>query len=130
MHSSQLQRPYLPFATSDPDSESLRSFNPKRISEAAARPLPPRPTMTAPYIQLDFQRQPVDRAQQKSYAKIPKKAIKVVRALSIVLRIFQLVGAMGLLVCMLFVRKIDEMTGWICRVPVGLEFYLFGENLN
>jgi len=77
--------------------------------------------MTAPYIQLDFQRQPTDRVQQRSYAKVPKKAIKAVRTSSIVLRVFQLAGAMGLLVCMLFVRKIDEMTGWICRVPVGFE---------
>jgi len=86
--------------------------------------------MTAPYIQLDFQHQPADRVQQRSYAKVPKKAIKAVRASSIVLRVFQLFGAMGLLVCMLFVRKIDDMTGWICRVPVGFEFRQPGGMLN
>ncbi|KAG0128051.1 hypothetical protein HOY82DRAFT_44367 [Tuber indicum] len=117
MRSPQLQRPYLPFGMSDPETESLRSFNPKRISEAAARPLPPPPKMTAPYIQLDFQHQSINRTQQRGYAKVPKKTIKAVRASSIVLRIFQLFGALGLLTCMLFVRKIDEITGWICRVP-------------
>ncbi|RPB02457.1 hypothetical protein L873DRAFT_1673505 [Choiromyces venosus 120613-1] len=123
MHSSQLQRPYLPFATSDPETESLRSFNPKRISEAAARPLPPRPKMTAPYIQLDLQHRPIDRVPQGSYAKVSKKMIKAMRISTIVLRILQLVGAMGLLVCMLFVRKIDEITGWICRVPPAVAIF-------
>ncbi|PWW73002.1 hypothetical protein C7212DRAFT_366231 [Tuber magnatum] len=123
MHSPQLHRPYLPFGTSDPETESLRSFNPKRISEAAARPLPPRPKMTAPYIQLDLQHQSIDRIQQRGYAKVPKKAIMAMRTSSIVLRIIQLFGAMALLICMLFVRKIDEITGWICRVPPAIAIF-------
>lgn len=76
----------------------------------------------APYVHLDFQHQPIERRQQSAYVKVSKKTIKVVRIGLIILRVLQLFGALGLLVCMLLVRKIDDTTGWICRAPV---FYPF-----
>lgn len=113
-------RPFLPYNNPSISSvEDLNAFNPKRISQQSAEPVIPKPQMTAPYLQLDQSvNAKIERAHRLNASPISKRGLLIMRILGILLRIPQLAGAMGLLVCMLFVRKLDDMTGWICRVPV------------
>lgn len=114
-------RPFLPYSNPSVASvEDLNAFDPKRISRQATEPPVPRLQLMAPYVQLDQSiTAKIEHAHRQNAAPISKRGLLVVRSVAILLRVLQLVGAMGLLVCMLFVRKLEDTTGWICRVPVG-----------
>lgn len=113
-------RPFLPYNNPSISSvEDLNAFDPKRISRQATEPPVPRLQLMAPYVQLDQSiTAKIERAHRQNAAPISKRGLLIVRSVAILLRVLQLTGAMGLLVCMLFVRKLDDTTGWICRVPV------------
>jgi len=119
-------RPYLPYSSPNSDPTAL-AFNPKRVTEGAlARKLPQKPAPSTPYIHLDFHNRygGTPQSPREDLCPVSKRGITALRYLSIALRIGQLFGAMGLLVCMLLIRKMDDWTGWVCRIPVcPLLFY-------
>lgn len=47
-----------------------------------------------------------------------KSRVKYTRIIQLVLRVCELVGAVGLLFCVICVKGTDATTGWIIRVPV------------
>ena len=49
-----------------------------------------------------------------------KSRVKYSRNVQLVLRICELIGAIGLLFCVICIKGIDATTGWIIRVPVCL----------
>lgn len=119
-------RPFLPYNNPSISSvEDLNAFDPKRITRQATEPPVPRLQLMAPYVQLDQSiTAKIERAHRQNAAPISKRGLLIVRSVAILLRVLQLAGAMGLLVCMLFVRKLDDTTGWICRVPVRTSTFL------
>lgn len=47
-----------------------------------------------------------------------KSRVKYTRITQLVLRVSELIGAVGLLFCVICVKGTDATTGWIIRVPV------------
>lgn len=113
-------RPFLPYNNPALNSvEDLNSFNPKRFSQQSEAPMIAKPKPMAPYVHLDQSTNAkIARAEHANATTISRRALLGVRVLAIALRALQLLGAMGMLLCMMFVRKLDDITGWICRVPV------------
>lgn len=100
-------------------------FDPKAVSRASwSTTVTEKPKQNGPLI--DFNKHP------DSYMIIPygggdnlppfpsgtKKTIVVTRWIQFALRILQLVGALGLLVCVICLRGIANVESWIMRVPV------------
>lgn len=48
-----------------------------------------------------------------------KSKIKKLRVIQLILRIFTLIGAMGLLACVIFIKPTGDGSDWIIRVPVS-----------
>ncbi|KAH8154999.1 uncharacterized protein LAJ45_00007 [Morchella importuna] len=83
-----------------------------------------KPKPMAPYVHLDQSTNAkIARAERANATTISRRALLGVRVLAIALRALQLLGAMGLLLCMMFVRKLDDITGWICRVPPAVAIF-------
>ncbi|KAF8535791.1 hypothetical protein BDD12DRAFT_853823 [Trichophaea hybrida] len=112
-------KPLIPEFSSPTFSPTGR-FNPKSVTEAAiaARNAPPKPKPSGPLLHLDFRNNTND-FKRPALRKCPvsKIAITWTRYISLVLRLGQLLGAMGILVTMLLMRNVDNFTGWICRIP-------------
>ncbi|KAI5844842.1 hypothetical protein BZA05DRAFT_408657 [Tricharina praecox] len=118
--STSRHQPLLP-EFSDPDFSPTARFNPKAVTQAfqAARNAAPKPAQHGPFINLDASNSTLlpRPALREGACPVSKKLITIARYVSIFLRLLQLLGAMGLLVCLLFIREIEFATGWICRVP-------------
>lgn len=120
--------PYVyppPSSYSDTDPFNI-GFDPKLVSRISLQPPPPSsPKANGPL--LDFNRHP-DSYAALSYGNLektgmsPKTKMRVTSARWIQqgLRMMQLLGAMGMLACVIMVRGTQDTEGWIIRVPVGL----------
>lgn len=102
-----------------------KSFNPKAVTRASWSP-PPRHVrrQQGPLIE-NINRHP------DSYLIVPygninvkpmnprtKKTVKYTRLLQLFLRICALLGAVGMLVCVICIKGTQDTVGWIIRVPV------------
>ncbi|KAL8940629.1 MAG: hypothetical protein Q9216_002708 [Gyalolechia sp. 2 TL-2023] len=99
-----------------------------RASYAASIPQPPKPKQEGPLIDAkEFNRHP------DSYFVVPygnlnwkpmsphtRKKVKYTRHVQLVLRICELLGALGLLFCVICIKGTQGSTGWIIRVPAGV----------
>lgn len=115
----QQWQPYLYDAPSERDS-----FNPKAVTIASR--LPPQSPKKRPEGPLiNFNRHP------DSYVVLPygstgakpmnprvKVVIKVVRWIQFALRMCTLLGAVGALLCGIFIKGAQDTAGWIMRIPV------------
>ncbi|KAL1954442.1 hypothetical protein VTO42DRAFT_1166 [Malbranchea cinnamomea] len=101
------------------------NFNPKAVTEASWAPRPPRPQKNAPLI--NFNRHP------DSYAVIPtgkdnvkmmsprtKGRVKHTRFVLLGLRVLTLMGALGLLFCVICISKTSGVVSWLIRVGPAL----------
>ncbi|KAL8672535.1 MAG: hypothetical protein Q9168_003002 [Polycauliona sp. 1 TL-2023] len=108
-----------------------KAWDPKavtRMGYAASTPSVPRPKHEGPLIDAkDFNRHP------DSYFVVPygnlnwkpmsprtRKKVQHTRYAQLFLRICQLLGALGLLFCVISIKGTQGSTGWIIRVPAGL----------
>ena len=112
-------KPLIPEFSSPSFSPQAR-FNPKSVTQAidAARTAPPKPAHDGPLLHVDA-KIPKRPELRNGRCPVSKRAITWIRYLSVFLRVLQLFGALGLLVCMLLMRHVENITGWICRVPVA-----------
>jgi hypothetical protein len=55
-----------------------------------------------------------------------KTKVKYVRWVQLFIRIFSLVSAMGLLVCVICIKRTNGAEGWIIRVPVRTWTFMKG----
>ncbi|KAI4170136.1 MAG: hypothetical protein LQ343_005142 [Gyalolechia ehrenbergii] len=99
-----------------------------RASWAASVPPLPKPKQEGPLIDAkEFNRHP------DSYFVVPygnlnwkpmsprtRKKVKYTRTVQLLLRICQLLGALGLLFCVICIKGTKGSTGWIIRVPAGV----------
>ena len=111
----------------DPPSQNgypHRHFNPKAASQASFERPTPRPKHEGPLI--DFNKHP------DSYVIVPygnlnakpmsprtRKRVSYLRWTQLLFRLLELTGAVGMLVCAICVRQVDDTMGWTLRIPVG-----------
>lgn len=109
-------------------------FNPKRVSQnayytalaAQQQQSQPRPKREGPLI--NFNQHPdsylvVQQPRQTDFKPLPegtKKAVTVTRWIQFALRLVQLIGCVGLLVLVIFVKGALNAEAWIMRIPVSL----------
>ncbi|KAL9600062.1 MAG: hypothetical protein Q9219_003432 [cf. Caloplaca sp. 3 TL-2023] len=108
-----------------------KAWDPKAVSRAswaASLPSPPKPKQEGPLIDAkEFNRHP------DSYFVVPygnlnwkpmsprtRKKVKYTRHAQLCLRICELLGALGLLFCVISIKGTQGSTGWIIRVPPGV----------
>ena len=126
--------PYSFTAVSQQDRDPTYDFDPKAITRAsyysiASSASTPAPKQDGPLI--DFNRHP------DSYIIVPsarsnlppmhpntKQRINTARWLQFSLRLLQLLGALGALVCVIIIRGVNDVQGWILRIPVSRSLYL------
>ncbi|KAI9793798.1 MAG: hypothetical protein M1833_000521 [Piccolia ochrophora] len=106
-------------------SDPYTSFNPKAVSQASLRPPKPKPKQEGPLI--NFNRHPdsylilpYGNTKARPMSPRTKHKVKYARLIQLALRCLELLGAIGLLICAICVRKIEATTGWILRVPPGV----------
>lgn len=105
------------------------SFNPKTASHASWTPRQSRPKSTGLLVESEhfkrFNRHPdsyvsapYGNLNAKTMSRKTKPMVKWARILQLLLRICALLGALGMLVCVICIRGTEPTTGWIIRVPV------------
>ncbi|TGZ81868.1 hypothetical protein EX30DRAFT_236018 [Ascodesmis nigricans] len=112
--------PFLPY--SEPTFSPISAFNPKKITEEALRPKKKKPQLSAPYVHLDFHANLADARIIRDDIPCPVniRTVTIARWVGIVCRVLQALGAGGILVAFIAMRKMDDSTSWICRVPPGV----------
>lgn len=118
------QPPYL--YTSDEQS-SQHGFDPKAITRASWTPAASSVGKPDGAL-LDFNKHPdsylilpYGKTDAKPMAASVKKSIKTVRWVQFAFRSAQMVGALGLLFCVICIKNTDGGDGYIIRVPVRVE---------
>lgn len=118
--------PFLPY--SEPTFSPISAFNPKKITEEALRPKKKNQQPAAPYVHLDFHTNFADAKIIRDDIPCPVgiRTVALVRWTGVVCRALQALGAGGILVGFIAMRKMEEGTGWMCRVPVRVFLCLLG----
>jgi hypothetical protein len=111
-------------------------FNPKSVTMASRLP-PPAPKKKQDGPLIDFNRHPdsylilpYGTRDVKPMGKRTKAYIKIVRWVQLALRVFTLLGAVGVLLCGIFIRGAADTEGYIMRIPVRMTCRLRGNNPN
>ena len=61
------------------------------------------------------------RSQYPSMSRSTKSWIKGMRVVQLVLRVFELIGAIGLLTLMILTDNVEDLTAWVLRITVSCE---------
>lgn len=113
-------QPYLYNAPGDIDSK----YNPKAVTMASRLPPPP-PKKKQEGPLIDFNRHPdsylilpYGNRDVKPMSKRTKTYIKIARWVQLAFRVVTLLGAVGVLLCGIFIRGAADTEGYIMRIPV------------
>ena len=108
------------------DTDPTRpTFNPKAITMASRMPPPPpKKKQDGPLVSFNqhpdsYLMLPYGRTDDKPMNSSMKLWIKIVRWIQLFLRVCSLLGAVGLLLCAIFIRGVQDTEGWIMKIPVG-----------
>jgi hypothetical protein len=100
-------------------------FNPKSVTMASYQAPPKKKKQDGPLV--DFNKHPdsylvlpYGKTDAKPMSPSVKAWIKTARWIQFVLRVLTLFGAIGVLLCAIFVRGAQATEGWITRIPVCL----------
>lgn len=106
-------------------SDTLYGFDPKAVTKASRMP-PRSPPKKQDGPLVDFNKHPDSylvlpngRSNVKPMNPRVKVAIKWVRWVQLGFRVLQLIGAIGLLICVICIKGTQDTEGWIIRIPVG-----------
>ncbi|KAF2684027.1 hypothetical protein K458DRAFT_367429 [Lentithecium fluviatile CBS 122367] len=107
--------------------QSVDDFNPKAVTMASRQP--PSPTKKKPDGPLvNFNRHPdsyfvlpYGKSDVKPMGPKVKTIIKVVRWIQLALRLCNLLGAVGVLLCAIFIKGAQTTEGYIMRIPPGAD---------
>lgn len=113
---------FQPYIYSAPVDDS--SFNPKAVTIASRLPAaPPKKKQDGPY--LNYNRHPdsylilpYGNTNVKPMNKKTKTFVNVARWMQLALRVCTLLGAVGVLLCGIFIRGAADTEGYIMRIPV------------
>lgn len=108
-------------------SDTLYGFDPKAVTKASRMPpkKPPPKKQDGPLI--DFNRHPDSylvtpyQSNVRPFNPRTKVVIKWVRWGQLAVRILQLIGAIGLLICVICIKGTQDTEGWIIRVPAACD---------
>ncbi|OAA69065.1 hypothetical protein ISF_03440 [Cordyceps fumosorosea ARSEF 2679] len=117
--------PYMYSATASDDSRFPTStFDPKAITRASWEPKPKRKPQTGPLLSFNAHPDTHEALQQRSaYKQLGKKtekAIKWVRGWQLLCRLLEFNGALGILVLMILLTRVNGITAWIMRIVSGV----------
>jgi hypothetical protein len=101
------------------------NFNPKAVTMASRLPPPPpRKKQEGPLI--DFNKHPdsylilpYGNTNVKPMPQNTKMFVKVARWIQLAFRVLTLLGAVGVLLCGIFIRGTTDTEGYIMRIPVS-----------
>ncbi|KAF2472893.1 uncharacterized protein BDR25DRAFT_258398 [Lindgomyces ingoldianus] len=101
-------------------------FNPKAVTMASREPPTSKPKQEGPLV--NFNRHPdsylilpYGKTNAKPMSPKHKVAIKVTRWIQLFLRTINLCGAIGMLLCGIFIRGAQDTEGYIMRIPPGID---------
>jgi len=113
---------FQPYLYDAPQDDS--GFNPKAVTMASRLPPPP-PKKKQDGPLIDFNRHPdsylilpYGNRDVKPMGKRTKTYVKSARWVQLGLRVLQLLGAVGVLLCGIFIRGAADTEGYIMRIPV------------
>lgn len=121
-------QPYLydpPQRHSQNAPDPYDGFNPKAVTMASRQPPPkPKPKTDGPLINFNkhpdsYLILPYGTTDAKPMSPKVKTIIKWVRWAQLFFRVSQLLGAIGMLICVICIRGTQDAEGWIIRVPVS-----------
>ncbi|KAF2194276.1 hypothetical protein K469DRAFT_744916 [Zopfia rhizophila CBS 207.26] len=125
---------WQPYLYNAPKRDSIYdvpdTFNPKAVTMASRMPpLPPKPKQEGPLINFNkhpdsYLVLPYGNTNAKSIGSKIGVLIKVARWIQLFLRVLNLLGAIGMLLCGIFIRGAQAMEGYIMRIPVCLTYIL------
>ena len=102
-----------------------KPFNPKSVTMASHQSLPPKKKQEGPLV--NFNRHPdsylvlpYGRTDAKPMSPKTKVILKYTRWIQLFFRVATLFGAIGVLLCAIFIRGAQDTEGYIIRIPVGL----------
>lgn len=119
---------WQPYLYNAPQRDSFAdvpdTFNPKAVTMASRQP--PSPTKKKPDGPLlDFNRHPdsylilpYGKTNAKPMSPKTKTIINTVRWIQFLLRVLNLLGAIGALLCGIFIKGAQDTEGYIIRIPV------------
>ncbi|OAL47514.1 hypothetical protein IQ07DRAFT_623245 [Pyrenochaeta sp. DS3sAY3a] len=120
-------QPYL----YEPDRQSKNlpppaAFNPKAVTMASRMPPSPKKKQEGPLV--DFNKHPdsylilpYGNTDAKPMHRKTKIFVKVARWIQLVFRVATLLGAVGALLCSIFIRGAQDTEGYIMRIPPGVD---------
>ncbi|CBX99074.1 hypothetical protein LEMA_P083130.1 [Plenodomus lingam JN3] len=123
-------QPYLYQPQRDSTDFPQSTFNPKAVTMASR--MPPSPTkkkQDGPLVNFNkhpdsYLIVPYGNTDVKPMNKRTKTFIKAARGVQLALRICQLLGAVGVLLCGIFVRGALDTEGYIMRIPPGVDIVI------
>lgn len=106
---------------------SEKGFNPRAATQASWSPSAPKPKQDGPLIQSkEFNRHPdsyfivpYGNLDAKKMSPRTKAKVKWTRIVQLGLRVCALLGALGMLLCVICIKGTDAPTGWLIRIPVS-----------
>jgi hypothetical protein len=119
-------QPYLynPPATYTP-WDPYNGFNPKAISQASLAPKPPsQPKPEGPLVSFNrhpdsYLVTPYGKTNVDPMHKNTARRVKIAKRTQLALRCLGLIGALGILVCVICLKVPKSSEGWIIRIPVS-----------
>ncbi|KAF1939794.1 hypothetical protein EJ02DRAFT_436076 [Clathrospora elynae] len=119
-------QPYLYEPQRDSMMSDQSTFNPKSVTMASRLPPSPRKKQEGPLV--DFNKHPdsylilpYGNTNAKPMGKKTKTFIKIARWVQLALRVCTLLGAVGVLLCGIFIRGAQDTEGYIMRIPPGVD---------
>lgn len=117
------EQPFLYDAPSTTTSP-YKAYNPNAASQSSFQvPKPPKPKHDGPLVNFNkhpdsYLILPYGNINAKPMSPHTRSWVKYARGSLLLLRCVELFGAIGLLVCVICVREVDEVMGWTLRIPV------------
>lgn len=99
------------------------TFNPKAVTMASREPPTPKKKQDGPLVNFNqhpdsYLMLPYGKTDAKPMSPKTKLWIKIARWTQLAFRMCSLLGAVGLLLCGIFIRGAQDIEGWIMRIPV------------
>ncbi|KAK3391026.1 hypothetical protein B0H63DRAFT_557893 [Podospora didyma] len=118
-------QPYLYEAVKNDERFPTKPFDPKSVTRASweskQKPKKPNGPLVTINRHPDAHMVPTGRTMNyKPMGRKTKSWIKGMRVVQLVLRVLELIGAVGILVVMIFIDNIEPLAGWIVRITLGV----------
>lgn len=119
---------WQPYLYTAPELQSMNdprdNFNPKAVTMASRTPpSPAKEKQDGPLVNFNqhpdsYLILPYGKTDAKPMSRKTKLWIKIARWTQLFLRVCSLLGAVGLLLCAIFIKGAQDTEGWIMRIPV------------